>query len=73
MLCKGPFCMFGSPCVILIRLRMTQDMFPFDSRAAKDTNYQQLKLCLLYNILVLLNSSVLDFETYSKFHMKKQI
>ena len=24
MLCKGPFYMFGSPCVILIRLRMTQ-------------------------------------------------
>ena len=31
MLCKGPFYMFGSPCVILIRLRMTQYMFSFDS------------------------------------------
>ena len=31
MLCKGPFYMFGSPCVILIRFKMTQYMFSFYS------------------------------------------
>ena len=42
-------------------------------RAAKDTKYQQLKSCLLYNILALSNRPASDFPTSSKFHMKKQI